>query len=177
MDCEGPDPLKSTYAAGWLAGELGRTKSPTQSRPPQWAALLFRLHFGPLRKLEPFARNAKPYFFVERIYKLLGDLSGFLGPLSVSRGIFKHVNGHTGRCCTSGRLTLRHDQSKRAHLEKNTKFYFGNQATAFFKLGTSAGREGRGTEAPRHFQLPYEVSFRNQRRNVGSTPRLIHCVF
>jgi hypothetical protein len=28
------------------------------------AALLFRLDLGPLRKLEPFARNAKPYFFV-----------------------------------------------------------------------------------------------------------------
>ena len=81
------------------------------------AALLFRLHFGPLRKLEPFARNAKPYFFVERIYKLLGYLSGLLSPLSVLRGIFKHVSGHTGRCCT-----LRHGQSKRAPLKKNTKF-------------------------------------------------------
>ena len=28
LDCEGPDPLKSPYAAGWLAGELGRNKSP-----------------------------------------------------------------------------------------------------------------------------------------------------
>jgi hypothetical protein len=27
FDCEGPDPLNSPYAAGWLAGELGRTKS------------------------------------------------------------------------------------------------------------------------------------------------------
>jgi hypothetical protein len=99
------------------------------------AALLFRLQFGPLRKLEPFARNAKPYFFVERIYKLLGYLSGFLSPLSVLRGIFKHVSGHTGRCCTSVRLTLRHGQSKRVPLKKNTKFQFGNQATAFFKLG------------------------------------------
>jgi hypothetical protein len=27
LDCEGPDPIKSPYAIGWLAGELGRTKS------------------------------------------------------------------------------------------------------------------------------------------------------
>jgi hypothetical protein len=28
LDCEGPDPIKSPHATGWLAGELGRTKSP-----------------------------------------------------------------------------------------------------------------------------------------------------
>src|ERR1700733_13940313 len=28
LHCEGPGPLKGPYAAGWLAGELGRTKSP-----------------------------------------------------------------------------------------------------------------------------------------------------
>jgi len=28
LDCERPDPLKSPYAIGWLAGELGRIKSP-----------------------------------------------------------------------------------------------------------------------------------------------------
>jgi hypothetical protein len=27
LDCEGPDPLKDPYAIGWLAGELGKTKS------------------------------------------------------------------------------------------------------------------------------------------------------
>jgi hypothetical protein len=28
IDCEHPDPLESPQAAGWLAGELGRTESP-----------------------------------------------------------------------------------------------------------------------------------------------------
>ena len=36
------------------------------------AALIVRWRFGALRKLEPFARNAKPYFFIEEIYRLLG---------------------------------------------------------------------------------------------------------
>jgi hypothetical protein len=92
------------------------------------------LHFGVLRKLEPFASNVKPYFLIEGIFELLGYLSGFLGPLSVLRGIFTHVGGLTGRCRTSGRLTLRHGQSKRVPLKKNTKFQFGNQDTANFKL-------------------------------------------
>jgi hypothetical protein len=36
------------------------------------AVLFFRLHFGVLRELEPFASNAKPYFLIEGIYELLG---------------------------------------------------------------------------------------------------------
>ena len=28
LDCEGSDPMKSPLALGWLAGELGRIKSP-----------------------------------------------------------------------------------------------------------------------------------------------------
>ena len=30
LDCEGPDPIKSPYATGWLAGELGRTTPETE---------------------------------------------------------------------------------------------------------------------------------------------------
>jgi hypothetical protein len=40
--------------------------------PPTASDLFSRLHFGVLRKLEPFASNAKPYFLIERIYELLG---------------------------------------------------------------------------------------------------------
>jgi hypothetical protein len=36
------------------------------------SVLLSRLHFGVLRKLEPFASNTKPYFLIEGIYELLG---------------------------------------------------------------------------------------------------------
>jgi hypothetical protein len=38
----------------------------------------------------------KPYFLIEGIFELLGYLSGFLGPFSVLRGIFRHVGGLTG---------------------------------------------------------------------------------
>jgi hypothetical protein len=39
---------------------------------PQEAALFSRLHFGVLRKLEPFASNVKPYFLIEGIFEFLG---------------------------------------------------------------------------------------------------------
>ena len=76
---------------------------------------LSRLHFGVLRKFEPFASNVKPYFLIEGIFELLGYLSGFLGPFSVLRGIFRHVGGLTG-----------YPPPKRVPLKKKTKFKFGN---------------------------------------------------
>ena len=66
-----------------------------KKRPPAVAALPFRLRFSTLRKLEPFVGNAKPYFSVERIYRLLGELQSLLGLLPVSRGIFGHDSGLT----------------------------------------------------------------------------------
>jgi len=30
LDCEGPDPIKSPQATGWLAGELGKPLSDTE---------------------------------------------------------------------------------------------------------------------------------------------------
>ena len=76
---------------------------------------LARLHFGVLRKLEPFVSNVKPYFLIKGIFELLGYLSGFLGPFSVLRGIFRHVGGLTGYL-----------PPKRLPLERNTKFKFRN---------------------------------------------------
>lgn len=64
-------------------------------RPPTKAVLPFRLRFSALRKLEPFVGNAKPYFPVERVYRLLGELQRLLGLLPVSRGIFGHDGGVT----------------------------------------------------------------------------------
>ena len=64
-------------------------------RPPTKAALPVRLRFSALRKLEPFVGNAKPYFPVERIYRLLGELQSLLSLLPVSRGVFGHDGGLT----------------------------------------------------------------------------------
>ena len=46
LDCERPDLLKDPYATGWLAGELGRTKSPdTEYGCLSWS-LWVRIYFG-----------------------------------------------------------------------------------------------------------------------------------